>query len=220
MSEIREYPNIRIAGTFREKTVLIYAWQITGRVGNLTIDMIQPAEGQSNAYTDFLARHGDGILSIVHEAPDQRYLENEVTRMKKAGVGVLQQATAPLDRTPVTYLLFDTEREGKFALGLVYTPRRTRAADGPAAVPHFGAAAWDVKASSAYWARLGFERLDKQFELEWTSPGPSDREGIEHIAVPVADLSKSIAALERLGYHVEQSSTRVAGIVVDLVQNH
>jgi len=50
LSEIREYPNIELMGQFRGKPVTIYAWQITGRLGNLIVDMIQPAEGQANCY--------------------------------------------------------------------------------------------------------------------------------------------------------------------------
>ena len=88
LSDIREYPNIQMVGEFGGKPVTIYAWQITSRLGNLTVDMIQPAEGQRNAYTNFLARHGDGILSIVHEAPSQQALEKEIVRMKRIGVGV------------------------------------------------------------------------------------------------------------------------------------
>ena len=45
LSDIHEYPNIRMVGQFRGKPVTIYAWQITGHLGNLTVDMIQPAEG-------------------------------------------------------------------------------------------------------------------------------------------------------------------------------
>ena len=51
LSDIQEYPNIQLVGQFRGKPVTIYAWQITGRLGNLTVDMIQPAEAQANAYT-------------------------------------------------------------------------------------------------------------------------------------------------------------------------
>ncbi len=85
LSDIQEYPNIQLVGEFRGKPVTIYAWQITGHLGNLTVDMIQPAEGQANAYTNFLGKHGDGILSIVHEVPDQQTLEKEILRMKRKG---------------------------------------------------------------------------------------------------------------------------------------
>lgn len=244
LSDIREYPNIQLVGQFRDKPVTIYAWQITGHLGNLTVDMIQPAEGQSNAYTNFLSRHGDGILSIVHEVPSQQALEKEILRMKAKGVAVLQQVTVQRDQVPVTYAYFDTEPEGKFALGLVYGPARVPAA-GPALVSHFGSVVWNPAAVSAYWEKLGLPAIPMQhatpredsrywgkplslsfevgfqrhtqFRYEWISPpaSPSNiyadflnkhhREGIQHIGVLVEDLEKSIAAYEKLGYHVHQS---------------
>ena len=201
LSDIREYPNIQLVGQFRGKPVTIYAWQITGRLGNLTVDMIQPAEGQANAYTGFLARHGDGILSIVHEVPSRQAMEQEILRMKGKGVAVLQQVTVQRDQIPVTYTYFDTEPEGKFVLGLVYGPGGMRAAAGPAVVSHFGSVVWDTAAVSAYWERLGWAAFplqhaapradsryrDKplslafevgyqrhtQFRYEWISPPPS-----------------------------------------------
>src|SRR5947208_1932321 len=117
LSGVEEYPNIQLAGEFRGKPVTIYAWQITGHLGNLTVDMIQPAEAQENAYTSFLGRHGDGILAIVHEVSSQQALEKEVLRMRAKGVAVLQQVTAQRGESPVTYTFFDTEPAGKFVLG-------------------------------------------------------------------------------------------------------
>src|SRR5215471_4732767 len=150
LADIREHPNIQLSGEFRGKPVTIYAWQITGRLGNLTVEMIQPAEGQANAYTNFLSKHGDGILSIVHEVESRQALDDEVRRMKAKGVGVLQQVTLQRDRIPVTYAYFDTEPDGKFALGLVYAPSGLRAAQ-PASITHFGAVVWDGAGVSAYW---------------------------------------------------------------------
>jgi len=193
LSGIEEHPNIQLIGQFRGKAITIYAWQITGHLGNLTVDLIQPGEGQANAYTDFLAKHGDGILSIVHEVKGRPALEQEIVRMKRNGVAVLQQVTVQGDQFPVTYTFFDTEPEGKFALGLVYRPGGMRAAAEPAVVSHFGAVVWDAAAVSAYWEKLGFPPFsmepvtDKplsltfevgsqrhtQFRYEWISPPPS-----------------------------------------------
>jgi hypothetical protein len=278
LADIREYPNIQLTGEFRGKPVTIYAWQITGRLGNLNIDMIQPAEGQMNAYTSFLGKHGDGILSIVHEAATRQALDDEIRRMRAKGVGVLQQVTVQRDGIPVTYTYFDTEPEGKFSLGLVYAPGGTQTTSGPATVTHFGAVVWDAAAVSAYWERLGFPafpmqhatpRADgryrgeplslafevgfqrhAQFKYEWVSPPPSPpniyadflnrhhSEGIQHIGMLVEDLSKSIAAFERLGYHAHQSgawgdvgkpgsgqyaymdSQSVGGIALELVHSY
>jgi hypothetical protein len=247
LSDIREYPNIQLAGQYRGKPVTIYAWQITGRLGNLTVDMIQPAEGQKNAYTQFLAGHGDGIFSMVHEVSSPRSLEAEILRMKQKGVAVLQQVTVQRDKVPVTYTSFDTEPEGKYVLGLVYAPGGLPPAPGPALITHFSPVVWDAAAVSAYWVKLGFPAISMQhigpraesqyrgtplplafdvgyqnhtqFSYEWISAPPSPpniyadfltrrhREGIQHIGMPVPDLAKSLAAYEKLGYHVYQSAT-------------
>lgn len=241
LSGIQEFPNIQLVGQFRSKPIIIYAWQITGHLGNLTVDMIQPGEGQANAYNNFLSRHGDGILSIVHEVPTRQALEKEILRMKSKGVGVLQQVTV----ANATYTYFDTEPEGKFVLGLVYSPGSTQPAARPAVVSHFSPVVWDGAAVSAYWEKLGFPAFPMQhasprpdsryknqplslafdvgyqrhtqFRYEWISPPPSPpniyadflnkhrREGIQHIGIPVEDLAESIAAYEKLGYHVHQS---------------
>jgi hypothetical protein len=245
LSDIREYPNVQLSGAFRGKPVTIYAWQITARIGNLTVDMIQPAEGQENAYTRFLDKHGDGILSVVHEVATRQALEEEIRRMTGKGVGVLQQVTVQRRQVPATYTYFDTESGGKFALGLLLAPGASRGPTQPASITHFGAVVWDAAAVSAYWERLGWApfpmqhatpRADgryrgeplsmlfevgfqrhAQFRYEWISPPLNPRniyadflnkhpaEGIQHIGMLVDDLPKSIAAFEKLGYHVHQS---------------
>jgi len=134
LADIREHPNIQLSGEFRGKPVTIYAWQITGRLGNLTVEMIQPAEGHANAYTNFLSKHGDGILSIVHEVASRQALADEVQRMKGKGVGVLPQVTMQGETSPVTYTYFDTEPDRKFALGLIYLPGGMWAPAQPASV--------------------------------------------------------------------------------------
>ncbi len=159
LTDIQEFPNIAIRETYRGKLSTVYAWQITGHIGDLTVDMIQPAEGQLNAYTHFLGQHGDGIFSIVHEVPSEAAMKAEIARMKAKGVGVLQQVKMP--RQGATFTYFDTEAEGKFSLGLVYRPGGMKAVDsgaagGAATVQHFGFVVSDMPPVSAYWEKLGF----------------------------------------------------------------
>ena len=75
----------------------------------------------------------------MHEVATRQALDEEIQRLRGKGVGVLQQVTVQRDRVPVTYTYFDTEPEGKFALGLLYAPGSARAAAGPAVITHFGA---------------------------------------------------------------------------------
>jgi len=163
--------------------------------------MIQPAEGQANAYTDFLEKHGDGIFSIVHAVPSRQAMEDEIRRMQSKHVGVLQRVRGQRGSRTVTHCFFDTEGEGKFALGLVLGVEGQSAKAGQPMVTHFSPVVWDAAAVSAYWERLGFPafpmqhatpRADSryrgqplslafevgyqrhtQFRYEWISPPPS-----------------------------------------------
>jgi len=162
LTDIKEYPNVALTVTYQGKPSIVHAWQVTGHLGNLTVDMIQPAEGQRNAYTHFLGQHGDGIFSIVHEVPSEAALKAEIARMKSAGAGVLQQVKMP--RQGATFTYFDTERDGKFSLGLVYRQGGMKAVDSgatgrPAVVQHFGFVVRDIPSVSAYWQKLGFPRV-------------------------------------------------------------
>jgi len=117
LTDIHEYPDVVLTGQEHGKPVKMWAWEITGHLGNLTVEMIQPAEGQLNAWNDFLGKHGDGIFSIVHEVSSQAEMTKEISRMHALGVGVLQQLSLERDGKRVTYTYFDTEPQGKVVLG-------------------------------------------------------------------------------------------------------
>ncbi|HET7084879.1 MAG TPA: VOC family protein [Rhizomicrobium sp.] len=162
LTDIQEFPNTALTVMYQGKPSTVYVWEITGHIGNLTVDMIQPAEGQLNAYTHFLAKHGDGIFSIVHEVASEEALKAEIARMESKGVGVLQQTKMPKQNATFTY--FDTEGDGKFSLGLVYRPGGMKAVDSgaagrPATVQHFGVVVRDMPPVSAYWEKLGFPAM-------------------------------------------------------------
>ncbi|HTZ56932.1 MAG TPA: VOC family protein [Acidobacteriaceae bacterium] len=159
MSDIHEYPDVVITGQDHGKPVKMWAWEITGHLGNLTVDMIQPAEGQLNSWNDFLGNHGDGIFSIVHEVPTMAAMNQEIKRMQSLGVGVLQQLSFERDGKRVTFTYFDTEPQGKFVLGLVYWPGGAPPAGPPGKVSHLAPVIREAAPVSAYWQKLGFPAL-------------------------------------------------------------
>jgi Glyoxalase/Bleomycin resistance protein/Dioxygenase superfamily len=156
MSDIQEYPNIAMTGQDHGKPIKMWAWEMTGHLGNLTVNMIQPAEGQLNAWNDFLGKHGDGIFSIVHEVASPSEMNKEIKRMRGLGVGVLQQLSFDRDGKQVTYTYFDTESQGKYVLGLVYWPGGAPAAGTPGMVNHLAPVVRELGPVSAYWQKLGF----------------------------------------------------------------
>jgi len=168
LSGIQEYPNITLTGQYHGKPATIYAWEITGHLGNLTVEMIQPAEGQLNAFNDFLMKHGDGIFSIVHEVSSKKEMEQEIQRMNGLGVGVLLQLTTKRQNAPITFTYFDTEPQGKFVLGLVYRPGGASspapASAGGETVTHLGTVIREPGPVSAFWQKLGFPAFTVQRE--------------------------------------------------------
>jgi hypothetical protein len=245
LSDIVDSPHIQFSGDYRGKPVTIRARQVTGHLGNLTIDFIQPDKGQSNAFTDFLSSHGDGIFSFVFEVSSKEERDKEIQRMGSLGVDVLQQVTVKESGAPVTFTYFDTEPQGKYALGLVYRPGAAPALSEKFMVSHFGAVVREIPPVSAYWQRLGFQpipiehatprkdmryrgkplwfyfdvgfqRFSPQFAVEWISAPTTPPniyadylklhgEGIQHIGIPVDDLSKTVAVYGKLGYSIWQA---------------
>jgi catechol 2,3-dioxygenase-like lactoylglutathione lyase family enzyme len=170
MTDVHKYGNIKGAGTDHGKPATI-STQATGRLANLTVDFLQPAEGQVNAYSDFLKSHKAGIFSVVHEVPSKEAMEQEIARMAGLGVSVLQQVTFEIDHNPVTYTYFDTEPQGKYVLGLVYWPGGAPKPLEQKTVSHLAPAVRDATAVRAYWQRLGFPG----FELVHAAPREDSR---------------------------------------------
>lgn len=160
LSDIHERGEMTFASQYRGQAGTIRARVVTGSLGNLTVDMVQPAEGD-NAFTAYLARHGDGIFSIVHEVATMDAMTKEVERMHGLGVGVLQRLTFDTDGGTGTLTYFDTEPEGKYVLGLIYWPGGAPPAGAPGKISHIAFVARQAEPVSAYWQKLGFPAMPK-----------------------------------------------------------
>jgi Glyoxalase/Bleomycin resistance protein/Dioxygenase superfamily len=171
LSDVQEFPNIKLTGKYHGKPVTIWAWEITGRLGDLTVDMIQPAEGQKNALADFQDKHGEGIFSIVHEVTTEKDEKREIQRMRKLGVGVLQQVSLDRQGKHVTFTYFDTEPQGKFVLGLVYWQGGAPGPGAPGKISHIAPVVRESQPVSAYWEKLGFPA----FRMEHATPREDSR---------------------------------------------
>jgi Glyoxalase/Bleomycin resistance protein/Dioxygenase superfamily len=171
MTDIHKYADVKAAGTDHGNPTTISASQVTGRFGNLTINFVQPAEGQSNSYNDFLEKHKDGIFSVVHEVPSKEAMDAEIQRMATLDISVLQQVTLEIDHTPVTYTYFDTQPLGKYVLGLVYWPGGAPKPLEQKTVSHVGLVVLDAPAVAAFWQKLGFPG----FELAHATPRTDSR---------------------------------------------
>jgi catechol 2,3-dioxygenase-like lactoylglutathione lyase family enzyme len=158
LRDVHDLGTVAVKERYRgsEQTVSIHA--VTGHLGNLAIVMIEPVTG-TDAYTDFLRRHGDGIFSIVHQVENPEMLKAEIDRLGQAGVRVLQQVTMPSDAGSVSYTYFDTEPRGKYVLGLVETASPLPAPESPGVVSHLATAIREAPEVSNFWASLGLPAL-------------------------------------------------------------
>ena len=148
-------------------------WAVV-RLGDHVIDFIQPVEG-ADAYADFLKRHKPGVFALMHRVPSFDAYRAEIKRMEALGVKVLQSGADP--DGGIQYTFFDTEPQGKYSLGLIWTAgpdaegplRPPDAVAGAARVTQYAFAIRDLGAVSKYWAALGWP------EMTVTDPGGRDR---------------------------------------------
>jgi catechol 2,3-dioxygenase-like lactoylglutathione lyase family enzyme len=244
MTDVHTYGDLNGDGKDHGKRASIHTRQVTGRLGNLTVNFLQPGEGQSNSYSHFMGKHKEGIFAVVHEIPNQEARDKEIQRMASLGVAVLQQVTFEIEHTRVTYTYFDTEPQGKYVLGLVYWPGGAPKPLEQKTVSHIAPVVRDAAAVRNYWQKLGFPGFELEhatpredsryrgqplllaFEVgfqkmgaisyEWIQPPATPAniyedflklhgEGIQHIGMPVDDLSRAAAAYEKLGFPVWQA---------------
>jgi catechol 2,3-dioxygenase-like lactoylglutathione lyase family enzyme len=158
------FTDIRIVGdvTFADvrhfgKPATCIAKVAEGHLGDVAVQWIQPVQG-TNAYSEFLARHGTGMFSLVHRAPSREALQAEIERMKALGVGILQSESVPAAGGTSIRTYLDTEAQGKYALGLIYSPDPERPVPAPPGrkVVQFAFTVRQLQPVLDYWSRLGF----------------------------------------------------------------
>jgi len=134
-----------------------------GRLGAVQVRWIQPVSGR-NAYSEFLAKHGSGVFSLVHRVPTRAGLEAEIQRLGRLGVHVLEQGDASSPLGTVSYVYMDTEEGGKYSLGLIYSPDAKSNETLPQApmdlkLSQYAFVVRDARRVSAYWNKLGFPEM-------------------------------------------------------------
>ncbi len=156
---VREPGEIELAVKFRGHQDKVRCRAASGWLGNLAVDWYQLRDGH-DAFSEFHARHGSGIFSIVHRVPSRQALESEVQRMRGLGVAVLQSVEAPGAVSPTHFTYLDTEPGGKYVLGLALSAEPVPvppAASGPyATVVQYAFAVRKLEPVLEYWRRLGF----------------------------------------------------------------
>jgi hypothetical protein len=128
-----------------------------GRFGDVIANWVQPVSG-SNAFADFLKSHSAGAFALLHRVASLAELDAEVDRMARLNVRVLQRGSMGDDDS--RYVLFDTEPEGKYTVGIYF--QRANAPLPPAGarkVTQFAFIVRDEAPVSKFWARLGWPEM-------------------------------------------------------------
>lgn len=87
------------------------------QLGDVEVELIQPLEGERNAYKQFLDQDGGGIHHVLFEVPD---IEVVLQQVAKSGVTVLQSGTGI--RPGTRWALLDTREQVGFYIELRHRP--------------------------------------------------------------------------------------------------
>jgi hypothetical protein len=161
----KETVSVNVPVTFRDKSVDAHFLWASAQFADLKVDFVQPTQGV-NAFSEFQKKHKAGVMALIHSVRSPQELKDETQRLAKLGVKALQRGVVEDDIAESSYVLFDTEPQGKYVLGLVYMSDQNR---GPLAAPparaggrkvsQFAFAVRDLDAVSRYWAGLGWPEM-------------------------------------------------------------
>jgi catechol 2,3-dioxygenase-like lactoylglutathione lyase family enzyme len=146
-------------------------WAV-GHIGDVSLEWIQPVSG-TNLYSEFLKRHGDGVLALGFAVKSEQELEQQVHYFQSKGVQAVQrtQWTGPSGTGHGVYL--DTAAQGGgLTLALYYDPagRSTQALplenDYPfTKIGHYAFVVHDARKVGDFWQSLGFGGLEVEHNV-------------------------------------------------------
>jgi catechol 2,3-dioxygenase-like lactoylglutathione lyase family enzyme len=161
---LQDLGEMTVSGSWRGRSGSARVRVAQARFAGLEVVWIEPLEGE-NAFTEYLARHGEGIVSLNYRVQSREALDAEIARLGRLGVGVLQRADVATAQGRVTIVHMDTEAGGKYVLGLVHGPAPAPAAEAPAPpfpvkLSQYALVVKSLEAVSAYWQKLGFPAMN------------------------------------------------------------
>ena len=134
------------------------------RIGDVAIEWIQPVTG-TNIYTDFLKRHGDGVMALGYAVKSDEELERQIAYFHSKGVEALQRTQWKAAHGTGHGAYLDTAAKGGgISIALYHDPDGDSSSGTHTARPfdqitHFAFVVRDMKQVSDYWQALGFGAL-------------------------------------------------------------
>ncbi len=134
-----------------------------GHLGSVMIEWVQPVTG-NNLYTEFLKRHGDGVLALGYAVKSDQELERQIQYFRSKGVEVAQRTQWTNAKGTGHGAYLDTAAKGGGVDIAVYhepdgapDAAGTPVNDAPFAQPsHYAFVVRNVRKVGDYWQGLGF----------------------------------------------------------------
>ncbi|HEX2395149.1 MAG TPA: VOC family protein [Bacteroidales bacterium] len=86
-------------------------------LGGAHITWIQPS-GEASVFSEFRNSYGNGAMSLVHRLDNKEALLGELDRLSRLGIEIKEEITIKTRRGDLHFVLLDTQKEGKYYLGL------------------------------------------------------------------------------------------------------
>jgi catechol 2,3-dioxygenase-like lactoylglutathione lyase family enzyme len=162
--------------TYREKPAPTTAKSAFGYVGGVLIEWIQPVTG-NNLYTEFLKRHGDGIMALGYAVKSGQELEQQIQYFQSKGVEVAQRTQWEGTKGTGHGVYLDTAAKGGGTnIAVYYDPDSPAPAEAGAQgndypltkFNHYAFVVRDVRQVGEYWQDLGFGgiQIDHNISLD------------------------------------------------------
>jgi hypothetical protein len=139
---------------------------ICANLGGAHVNWIQPLEGES-IFNDFLIEHGDAAMSLVHRFMKVNDLKDEIGRLEKLGIGILDKISIKTGEGDLEFVLMNTEKDGKYVLGFTYADNglqiHTALCDDNQLglkLNQYAFAIKDPQPVSDFWKRIGLPELE------------------------------------------------------------
>jgi methylmalonyl-CoA/ethylmalonyl-CoA epimerase len=131
-------------------------------LGGAHITWIEPISGIS-VLSKFHDSYGDGAMSLVHKVLSKSRLQDEVDRLSKIGIEVLDELSFSTPGGKLNITLMDTQENGKYVLGYVTNETSADIHQGLTSenrhnlkLNQYAFAINNPKDISAFWAKIGF----------------------------------------------------------------
>lgn len=155
---------------YRGKPVPTTARSAFGHVGGVLIEWIQPVTG-NNLYTEFLRRHGDGILALGFAVKSDAELERQIQYFQSKGVQVAERTQWKATKGMGHGAYLDTAaRGGGINIAVYHDPDDPAPGAASHSAPpndaplnkfnHYAFVVHHLRDVDAYWQELGFGGME------------------------------------------------------------